>query len=297
MKRYTSFGLSLVVALAVLGCGSDADDENAQILEGEAVSIKSTQDAKNVVASLSNLTSQTNSNSYFGNTRSLQHGSVQSSQSGFTRSMIQSRESYSQECTNGGTLAVNGEMDDTTVDQSITYTHCDLGGMLQNGSFSMKGTNNSSQIDLVIDFDNYSVIDSYSSVFMDMQQSFKGYYDENAYGFEDFEMIISGSMDLISDQEELSFTYEKYTYSVEDQKIRIDGKTSISSNINSCINGVYTIETLEPLSSDWDYFTYSQGKMKVNDTLIEYNDNATITVTLEDGSTEVIDQNQDIVCQ
>lgn len=285
MKKVIT-GLSVAATILFTGCGSSSEGDGNTIsnnyvpLSGENVKIESTQDVQNLTASLSAVNSQA----------SQANSGVTTASKSISRSI-----SNTSDCYYGGTVAINAEGSSSAVDMTMTYNQCDMGSSVMNGSMTQKGTNDGYNIHLLSTMNNLNMVSDSVTTNMNISQEIT----TNIY-YDPLDIITNGTISVTSSIYNMSIGYENFAIHLENigssyTTATLNGKYSMNDNINSCMNGVYDIATLEAVQMD-SSGNISSGKMKINGVTLEYNSDATITVTYENGASEVVSESSTVVC-
>lgn len=274
MKNMYLIGLSLVVAGLVVGCGSSGGDGGST--SADLAEIATVEDAKkaagaiNQINTLGSKGSEVANNSY-APSRSLARGSIPTS---------------SYDCSNSGSFSYGGSYSDdgTNTDIKMTYNNCDNGAGPVNGSLELESSQSGNNINISMDMNNYSMSNSYGSYKMDFEVDMSTNQNYNP-----LEMEYDGEISFITSQYYFNVGYDDFKTYIENDYISMNGTVSMDSNLDSCMNGSYTIKTLDPLYVDSN--GYGAGSISVNGAVYTYSGN-NVQITLADGSTSTVSQSE-----
>ncbi len=282
MKLYNAVGLVVVTAavFSMSGCSSDSDSSGSgSNLTGEPVVIATAADAQNAISSIS-ATSEIS-------------GADNPAQAP-SRSPSRAPVNETIQCSGGGTITTTGDADDYTVDVTQTFNNCIESGMTMNGSTRTTGTNNDGNIDLTIAMTNLKTESSDMSSVIDMTQNLK--FNENIGDVMDMLFNGKATYTITSPSDSGKAGYENFHIVLDGNTLDIEGKVSSESSAHPCTNGIYSMDTTQPLYTSATHNGFDSGAMTINNTEFVFNSDGTATVTFEDGTTATVKQNQPIVC-
>jgi len=188
------------------------------------------------------------------------------------------KKTETQNCLNGGNVVFEG----TQFNYTQTYSDCDIGYSLYNGEvINTLADNNISGLN-IFEMNTFSIISDNTTSYMNLTTQIQ-------FDTEHSRSTLNGSMNIQSQFYNLDFeyTYSNYNYDVSylTQTSTINGSFSINDKKNSCVNGIYNIETLTPL-------TGSTGSVKINNTTYKFISENEVEITLEDGSISNASKNE-----
>ncbi|HFU74325.1 MAG TPA: hypothetical protein ENK65_02090 [Helicobacteraceae bacterium] len=282
MKKVAYLGLSITVAGLLIGCGGGSGNDSGStgsFLTGEPVAVTTPEQASNAMSSVTNLNSMGSSGITLSPTRQAAPSLAPVSES--------------ENCVDGGSYVISGEATETSADVTSTYNNCTQYGSTLDGTQHVKGSNDGTNVNLVMTMTNFTSSSSGASSTMNMTVN---YVANNS--IPSLDMILNGTVSYsytspISD----SGTAGYQNFRVVSQgtnSITIDGDVSTTSTAHSCVDGTYHLETTQTLVPSTSGF--SSGQMIVNGATFDFHDNGTATVTFADGSTAVVTQGSEVVC-
>jgi hypothetical protein len=170
-----------------------------------------------------------------------------------------------------------------------------------NGSYRVKGDMYGDGYGIV----NYTVTASnytMQSSEMTMKMNLTEEIEVDVSDYDPMTITLNGTMEMIYGSYSSKMGYENFTIHTEggsssysDTQVEINGKMSVNNTTNTCANGIYSIETISPLTSHY-YSGYSSGIMKVNGVTMNFNTDSTVDITYADGTSETISQSSSVVC-
>jgi hypothetical protein len=181
-------------------------------------------------------------------------------------------------CDNGGILESTIDTESNYKDIVKKYTNCELNTTLKNGTVDASLPPSSGDVDndikiSFIDFENGTLkLKGYNSITYNMLEN------EDDYDFK----IENGSVDN-SDYAE---SYNDFNIRYIDKKLTLDGVITIQTD--TCMAGNYLIKTLEPITSYGYGNSKIKGKIIINDTIFEFDENEAVKVTLKNAESKTI---------
>jgi len=283
MKNKLVISASVVVASLFVGCGGGSSSDggsSGNFLTGNPVTVTTPQEATNAMSSVTTL-------------NTLGTGSVSPS-SARTASPSLAPVNESGSCVDGGSYSIDGDASDTTANLTTVYTNCSQYGSTMNGKQHIEGTNDGTTVNLDMTMTALSQSSSIGSSTMDM--SIK-YILNNATNVLDMTMNGTASFDYSSPVSNAgSAGYEDFRVVADNatNTLTINGDVSTTSSAHSCVDGRYHLETTQILVPGVNGF--SSGQMKINGATFDFHNDGTATVTFADGSTNIVTQGAEVVC-
>jgi len=276
MKKVYILGLSFVVAGLLVGCGSsDSDGGGGSSISGSQKVITSVPEAKQAAAAMTQVNALSNIGSGFAPTSSTAPSRAASLASIPTQTM---------NCASGGTQTIGGNYSDngSSYDMKTSYNNCNQYGTTMDGSMELDYETSGSNINMEIEMNNFHMTQSTGSYMMDfkMEMSTNTSYDPML-------MEIDGTISLDASGYNYNVGYDHFKVQTSGQYLNLNGTVSMESNMYSCWNGTYTIETVSGLYVSGS--GYSSGTMIVNGATYTYS-GSSVQITLPDGSTETVNQ-------
>jgi len=283
MKNLIVSSVSILVASLLIGCGggdSDGNGSSGSYLTGDPVPVTTLAEAENAVSSVSSLNNLGTTNVSPSPARSA--------------SPSQAPVNESESCVDGGSYSISGDASETTADITYTYNNCNQSGVVMDGSQHVSGTNDGTTVNL--DITMTALKSTYASSSQTMDMAIK--YIENT-STHALDMIMNGTAAFsisspISDSGTAGYQDFHIVADGLNNTLTLNGDVSTTSSAHSCVDGQYNLKTLELLTPSGDGF--SSGKMEINGATFDFNNDGTATVTFADGSTEIVQQGQEVVC-
>lgn len=276
MKKIYLLGLSLVVAGLVGGCGSSSDgDGEDNPLSVQTKTITTVEEAKQAAGAFTQFNSMSNFGSSFANNSVYAPNRAPS---------LASIPSQQQACYNGGTMTTSGDYssDGTEMDLTQSYDNCDMSGIVMDGSTRIKMEQNGNDLNMIMTMNNFQYTQGSNYYKMDFTMDI----DTNTQ-YNPMTMDLDGSISLSASGYTYEANYNHFRIRTENNYMNISGTVSMESDIYSCYNGTYTIETTSDLYSNG--YGYSSGEMIVNGARYTYSGND-VQITLANGDTSTVSQ-------
>ena len=284
MKKAYLLGLSLVVIGLLSGCGdsdsgsgSGSGEGGSSIIGGATSSTKvitTVEDAKQAAAAFT----QINSLSAFGS-------GIANTSSGPSRAA--SLAPHKQDCPYGGTMTTSGSYSDdgSDIDMTQSYNNCSQGsGMEFDGSMRIQQETSGNDISMRLDADNLRY--QYGGASYNMNFSMD--IDTNTH-YNPMIMLLDGTISMSDSGYDFKAEYNNFRVKTEDNYLNISGTVSMESDVYSCFDGTYTIETLSDLYMSGT--GYSSGTMIVNGATYSYS-GSSVEITLPNGDTSTVSQSE-----
>ena len=308
---------SALFIIFLVGCSTTTEKTiiPKEKLKGKKLKIKTLKEAKKAIIFIHSINTLNNTTMNLSNKRKSFANQSLSKQITALNSINETRK-----CFYDGTHTFNGkikkEKNITFYDTSIKYKNCidnsyDEGtkekAYVINGSELTRGSGknkkdsySNSSIHKLKDFKVTS--DFYSSI---TNVEIKNRWEENKLnGKYSNKLTINGTM-LVSYKSPLvgmkikyqNFELEESSDDGFDYVSSINGSVSVKSTLKGCANGLYTLETIEPLKLSPSFNGFNYGVLVINGATFEYNVDGTIKVTLPNGSKGVIEKNASVTCK
>jgi hypothetical protein len=273
--------ISVIALIGALSIGCSDDDGGSSNLTGSTVEITSEQEAKNAVAAISSTSNFTDGlDSYTAPTKKA------------TSFKAVSLATERVDCSYGGSMEYNGEYSDYTV----SFNDCKMtSNMTASGSGAVKYSETDTYDIYEISYSNFSLDDSYHDYNLKYNLSMK-LEEQNVSPWAN-KATMNGTLSITSSSDTMKAGFENFrTYSDTTGKITLDGKISNENSLNECANGIYELETVEDLASNY-YGDFIDGKLKVNGATFTFNADGSADVIYADGSSGgTIQPSDSVVC-
>jgi hypothetical protein len=270
MNKIHLIGLSLAITGLVVGCGSsDIEDTSTQ---APLKTIATTEDAKEAGAALLQV-----------NSMGDEYGSSLVTASSYSPNLAPSVFHKEHNCISG-TMEVTGSYEDdgSYADFTQNYNACNLGGFEADGTMKFLEKINNDNINIDISANNLLYKYSDMSVKMDLDMHVDG-----SKNFDPLNMNLDGSINISYSGYSFNTDYDNFLVNRSGDYVKVSGTVSVDSDVLSCYNGRYEIETVDDLYLDAT--GYASGTLKVNGATYTYN-NDTVDVTFANGSTTTLSQ-------
>ncbi|MCW9026354.1 MAG: hypothetical protein OQJ77_03475 [Thiovulaceae bacterium] len=317
MKSIYLLASTTLFVILFLGCSTTTEKSiiPTKKLKSQKAKIKTLEDAKKAIIFFHSINALNNTTMNLSQKRKSSNNQLLSNQITKLQTISETKK-----CLNDGTYNFNAKIKKvkniTLYDTSITYNNCIDNShneetkesyFTSNGSELTKGSgtdkkdayfNNSTHKlkNFKIDSDLYSSI---SNVVI------KNIWEENKLnGTYSSKLTIDGTM-LVSYKSPVvgmkikykDFELNEFSYDGFDYASSINGTVSVQSTLKGCANGLYTLETIEPLKLSPSFNGYSYGVLVINNTTFEYNVDGSINVTLPNTLKGVIKKNASVTCE
>ncbi len=274
MKKIYLIGLSLVTVGLISGCGSSDSDSSLGGVTTKAAEITTVEAAKEAAAAFTQINSMGSMGSGFAN----------AGRAPKRVASLASIPKQTQNCSSGGTMTTSGSYssDGTNMDMTQSYNNCNQYGTKMDGSTRIVQNTNGNNIDMKMTMKNFKFTNSAGYYEMDFTMEI----DTNQ-NYNPMDMLLNGKINLNASGYYYNAGYDNFRIKTDDNYINISGTVSLESDINSCYNGTYDVETLDDL-----YLSgagYSSGSMKINGAIYTYSGND-VSITLANGDTSVVSQ-------
>ena len=271
MKKVYLSILSLAMATLFLGCSEDA--AATSYLEGSPVTITTVEEASNTLSTVGSLADAGTAGTALAVARTASQKAMS-----LAPSLTPSLASYTQACPYGGSLTIDGASETSFTG---TYSDCDLGTVVADGSISVSGD--------TLTYSNLTMTDSTYGISLMMNMSI---VDVGGTGAD---VTINGTIAMTDSTDSASFGYQNFhVITRTNYDININGDISINSTTYPCNNGTFAISTIDDLTPFGD--AISSGTMKVNGVTFDFISSTQVTVTFADGTSETVTQGLASIC-
>jgi len=197
------------------------------------------------------------------------------------------RNATTKSCSSGGTMATDldyNELAKGILNISVDYSNCQEGPLLQNGLLKLEGN---------IDLKSYAVsnlvatLTNFSVTLAGDTTTMTGVIDIPSASSSELSMVIDATVDGVIDGKKVQFEYHDYAVVVQGNSVEINGGFKVDYTPDSCVDGLYDIETITPLTLT-DSGDIVSGSMRVNGQLYTFNADGTIS-TVVNGETIIIE--------
>lgn len=293
MKKYLSAILIAGVLWSLSGCGGSSgnsgEDTGNSGGDGHNVVINDAQSAKNSYAVLGEAVSimdVTEDVTDFSNFVNM----------GAAGRALETVHEGTYHCAVSGTvdhiLKKDTELDPVKFDVSLAFNQCK---MQEDVMWDGKATYQGSAGDWNISYQNFKYVEDEFSVILNTTMA----YDVKSQT--ELEMTYNGTLTRKRSDLQQTLNLENFVINArelanDDISLAVDGKVTLTSNPATCADGVYTIQTVERVVVDHTSDDPISGKVKVNGTEYTFNQDGTVTATVN-GKTVTFDQDvEDINC-
>ena len=295
MKRIHLIGVSFLVAGLLVGCGSSDGDSSGEnpfggsTGAGTGVSavvtpVTTVEEAEQAVAAFSAI----NSMGAIGSNFAQNAPSRAPNRSVISLAPI----NQSTPCSNGGTMSIKGDADQSGNMNVVTkFANCNQQGTVMNGGYDINSQTSGSNVHMDMEMSNFSYSSAASG---NMTMNLRMTIDTNLQ-YNPMDLTMDGTIvyDIAGNSGKVG--YSNFKVRTQNSALNMSGTISMESSQYSCYNGTYNVTTLEDLRTSYGS-GYSSGVMVINGATYSYNSDSTVTVTLPNGETSVINQNTASVC-
>ena len=280
MRKTYLLGMSILVAGLLVGCGSSSGSSSSGSTGSSSTAeIATIGDAQQAAAAFSQINTMGSFGSSFGS--SFANSAPQRGPS------LATIPTQTQNCASGGSMTISGSYSDdgSNFDMKQKYNSCNqgYGSGLMDGSMRVQLDSSGNNIDMKMTMSDLSMVNGSSSYTMDFTMDI----DTNT-NYNPMTMVLDGDISLVASGYDYKASYNNFRMRTQNQYLNISGKVSMKSNIYSCVNGSYNIETLDDLYISGN--GYSTGTLRINGATYTYNGDNTVDVTLANGETSQISQ-------
>jgi hypothetical protein len=285
MKTLKLIASSLLVAalsLGFVGCSSDSDSYSASNLTGSPVPITDVNEAELAILATTSIIELGSENvTEYADIDSIPHATSPALAISLAPVNEQVNcQRYGEDT--DGTFSAVGEESETNIDMTYTFNECWISDSNRiNGEVKLSGTiNDNGLATLNVQTIDYFMVGEYT---MNTSSVLKFYPDGSNSSVD---ILLNGKVKKYYTESEAQIGYENFHYAEDENELEtIEGKVSILGSPNSCSDGIYTLETLEKISSNSEGTPIS-GKIKINGTTYQFNSEGTVSLTFSDGSTK-----------
>ena len=283
--KYLLF-LGLAGITLMSGCGSDSTDKvSNDVIVSEVASIETVDAAEKAISAVGSIqamgatsTAYTSNNSSNAPSRTISLSPINTTEACQT-----------------GSMTMKGDISETNADFLTTYNECSDGyGSILSGSMKTVGTNNNGNINMKVVMNQFRVQTEANYYQMDLSMDLQ--INENNYNVSSTRIDGVITLDM-AEYGQGNFGYTNFLVKTDaNHYLDISGSVNRDMTTDTCLNGVYNIDTTEPLKLSATNGSYEAGTMLVNGSVFEFHSDGTASVTFANGTSETVSQSAQNFC-